>query len=146
MTTLCIEKKITQPPCQDQMVAISERLENRCWRSIPTINQFDLMGIKGDGPDAVNARFDKLVSLTDNLFEYNTAKKIPLTSDDDDYDAIEMVLASLPKIFTKNEDFWPTKKFLKNLLYMNTLETFTETCSLMALVSSIPSSTQKFVL
>lgn len=131
---MCIESRIVKPPCESQLIAISERLENRCWRSIPSINRIDLFGVF-DGPKSeeqiVNERFERLTKIVDDLFEF----KDDAVRKRQAQDPLELILASLPAIFTKNEDFWPTKRFVKNLLYMNTLEKFTESTTMMSLVS-----------
>lgn len=141
MRVLCLEERLSQPPLESQMDLISMKLENQCWRSVPAVLKLDAIGV----PDADNGeehltirRFAAIQRHIDEIFgdkpeaaEPDLAKQAQLLAG-----SIQIIVASLPRIFTKYKDFWPTDEFLRNLLHFHSLQTFTENVSVMALVSN----------
>ena len=142
MRVFCLEERLTQPPPESQMDLVSMKLENLCWRSVPAILNLDAIGVSENNDDDDDSqqpqqqtirRFEAIQSHVNSMFgdkpsgELASAEKLLNGS-------IHILVASLPKIFTKYEDFWPTDAFLCNLLHFHSLQTFTENVQILALV------------
>ncbi|CAG5081133.1 Oidioi.mRNA.OKI2018_I69.PAR.g9795.t1.cds [Oikopleura dioica] len=132
LQTLCIEEQITQPPSADQMIALNERLENKCYRMVNTAFKMDLLGPE-DGltdEEILEVRYNGLILKMDEMLGGSKpATTLPLKN----RDPFEAIVAALPRVFTENKDVWPQKIFIKTLIYANSCQKFTENPAMMQL-------------
>jgi hypothetical protein len=140
LQTLCIESEIHTKPSGDQMQAVNERLENRCWRCIPSLYKTDIVGAReGVANDkiieerfaALTKKMDDLLNNEQNENEAGSSSAAAAAS----AVPVDTILKALPRIFTENADIWPKRRMVKMLLYVNSLQSFTESLPLMAMVS-----------
>jgi hypothetical protein len=144
MQVLCVEERLSQQPLESQMDLVTMKLENRCWRSVPAILKLDAIGVPVDAEENQTARrFAVIQNHIDRMFnqrqdprsEVERQAKLLAGS-------IQIVVDSLPRIFTKYEDFWPTNEFIRSLLHFATLQTFTENASILAVVRNYTFATK----
>lgn len=136
-----MQPKLDSPPPSSQMVALCDKLELLCWRSVPTVCRAQLLGAQNEEFDEsalVTRRFIALTRAIDEMF----GTKRPTTIGDERRIAcwgheqcLISLLEALPPFFTRNADWWPTKVFLRTLLTTNSMRVFTESCDLMTIVS-----------
>ncbi|CAG5106471.1 Oidioi.mRNA.OKI2018_I69.chr1.g2858.t1.cds [Oikopleura dioica] len=132
LQTLCIEEQITQPPSADQMIALNERLENKCYRMVNTAFKMDLLNPE-DGltdEEILEVRYNGLILKMDEMLgSPKPPTKLPLKN----RDPFEAIVGALPRVFTENEDVWPQNIFIKTLIYANSCQKFTENPAMMQL-------------
>ena len=122
------------------MQAVNERLENRCWRCIPSLYKTDIVGAREDGADndeIIEERFAALTKKMDDLLnnernENEAGIAAPAAAA---LDPVDTILKALPRVFTENADIWPKRRLIKMLLYANSLQSFTESLPMMTMVS-----------
>lgn len=138
LQTLCIESEIHTKPNRDQMQAINERLENRCWRCIPSLYKTDIVGARegaaGDD-EIIEERFAALTKKMDDLLNNERNEKESAAAAAPSAAPVDAILKALPRIFTENADIWPKRRLVKMLLYANSLQSFTESLPMMSMVS-----------
>ncbi len=151
MRVLCLQERLTHAPPESQMDLVTMKLENMCWRGVPSNLKLDAVGVADGETDEMRtiARFRDIQAHVDKMF--GEKPSTTSASDKDESTAaaaaaeatrktllagsIDILVASLPKIFIKYHDFWPTDLFLQTLLHFHSLQTFTESVGIMSLVS-----------
>ncbi|CBY41458.1 unnamed protein product, partial [Oikopleura dioica] len=156
LEVLAQQTSLDQPPPREQMEAVSTKLENSIWRSIPTLARAELLGTYIDQSsenERVLRRFVVIQGHIDNMFG---ALDVPPTSTDPAATgtsaanghqskgeellrakwtlehSIDAIVQALPRFFRDNKEFWPTRELVQSLLMANSLHVFTESPLIMA--------------